>query len=77
MREQANRVSVNRKSYLLRPLLCPHMGATIHLAQGTRAETAGQTERPAYQLDVSTEGVAVRVSNGIEEGLEHNANVIA
>ncbi|OBQ42880.1 MAG: hypothetical protein AN484_15445 [Aphanizomenon flos-aquae WA102] len=77
MRKQTARVGVHRALDLLRPGTHPEVGAAIHLADEARGQTAGQTQRPAYQLDVSTEGEVIRAGQRIHEALEHHAHMIA
>ena len=77
MGEHSARVGVHGALDFFGPCSHPEVTAPIHPADQTRGQTARQTERPADELDVTTEGEVIRRGQGIHESLEHDADMIA
>ena len=77
VREQAMGVGVDRELNDAGSLAHGLMGQAVHLGKPTRGHTPGQTKRPAYQLDVPAEIKVVGHSQGVDEGLEHNPDMIS
>ena len=77
VREQAMGVGVdcelNDAGSLAHGLMCQ----ALHLGDHTRGHAPGQTERPAYELDVPAEIKVVGHSQGVDEGLKHNPDEVS